>query len=111
MCLGVPLQVREVISPATVRCTPAGAPDVPREVNTGLLEQPPAAGDWLLVHVDVAIRTLDPEEARQIADALRAVEAAARGESFEHLLADLIDREPQLPEHLRPADEETFRYG
>ena len=111
MCLGVPLQVREILSPAAVRCAQPGAQVLLREVNTGLLEDAPATGDWLLVHVDVAIRTLSPDEAQQIGDALRAVEAAARGESFEHLIADLIEREPQLPEHLRPADKETYDHG
>jgi hydrogenase expression/formation protein HypC len=70
-------------------------------VDVSLLEGVPAPGDWLLVHVGIAIRGLEPEEAGQIADALRAVDAAARGEPFEHLIADLIDREPQLPPHLR----------
>ena len=46
-------------------------------------------------------RRLDALEAQQIGDALRAVAAAAAGEPFEHLLADLIDREPKLPPHLR----------
>jgi hydrogenase expression/formation protein HypC len=44
---------------------------------------------------------LDALEARQIADALLAVTAAASGQPFEHLLADLIEREPELPAHLR----------
>ena len=35
-------------------------------------------------------------------DALKALDMALRGETdFDHLFADLIDREPQLPEHLR----------
>ena len=55
----------------------------------------------MLVHIDTAIRTLDAEEARQIDDALRGLEAAMRGESFDDHFADLINREPQLPEHLR----------
>ncbi len=62
-------------------------------------------GDWLLIHVDSAVRTLDAHEAQQIRNALLAVEHAINGEPFEHLLADLIDREPQLPVHLRPGGE------
>jgi hydrogenase expression/formation protein HypC len=61
-----------------------------------------APGDWVLVHVDSAIRSLEPDEARAIRDALLAVQCAAAGQPFEHLLADLIEREPQLPPHLRP---------
>ncbi len=102
MCLGVPMQVDCVLASGAARCVAADGAG-PRTVETSLLERPPAAGDWLLVHVDIAIRALEALEARQIADALLAVSAAAAGEPFEHLLADLIDREPQLPEHLRPA--------
>ncbi len=55
----------------------------------------------MLVHIDTAIRVLDAEEARLIDDALKGLEAAMRGENFDALFADLIDHEPQLPEHLR----------
>jgi hydrogenase expression/formation protein HypC len=103
MCLGVPLQVQSVPTWGVALCGPAESEDGVRRVETSLLEQPPAPGDWLLVHVNIAIRRLEAPEARQIGDALLAVTRAAAGESFEHLLADLIDREPQLPPHLRPA--------
>ena len=101
MCLGIPLQVQSVSSWGIALCGAADASDDQRSVETSLLEQPPQPGDWLLVHVNVAIRALDAGEADRISDALLAVTRAAAGETFEHLLADLIDREPQLPAHLR----------
>lgn len=58
-------------------------------------------GAWLLVHIDSAVQVLQPDEARLIEDALKGLEAAMRGESIDHLFADLVDREPELPEHLR----------
>jgi hydrogenase expression/formation protein HypC len=58
-------------------------------------------GTQVLVHIDTAIRVLDAQEARLIHDALSGLDAALRGENFDRLFADLIDREPQLPEHLR----------
>jgi hydrogenase expression/formation protein HypC len=100
MCLGVPLQLRSFRAPGLALCAPADRPGEQRLVETALLGQPPQPGDWLLVHVNVAIRALTPEEAGQISDALLAVTAAANGQPFEHLLADLINREPQLPPHL-----------
>lgn len=100
MCLGIPLQLRTFQAPGLALCAPAGRPGELRPVETALLAQPPQPGDWLLVHVNVAIRALAPEEAGQISDALLAVTAAANGQPFEHLLADLINREPQLPPHL-----------
>lgn len=89
-------------SGAAMCADPAG-PGSARSVETLLLDAVPAPGDWLLVHVDMAIRPLSALEASRIGDALQAVTAAAAGAPFEHLLADLIDREPQLPPHLRAA--------
>ncbi len=112
MCLGIPLQVRTVPVPGTALCTARGQPDALRQVNTALLDDTLQPGDWLLAHVDIAIRALEPEEAQLIDDALAAVTAAADGQPFEHLIADLVDREPQLPEHLRtPNPEDIAHHG
>lgn len=101
MCVGVPMLVTDILPSGAAHCLPYGEPGVAHTVEASLLDTPPAVNDWLLVHVDVAIRALEPTEAQQIGDALRAVEAAAAGQPFEHLLADLIEREPELPPHLR----------
>lgn len=63
--------------------------------------QPP--GTWLLVFIDSAREVIDNQRAAQVDAALDALEAAMRGESFEHFIADLVEREPQLPEFLRNA--------
>jgi len=101
MCLGVPMRVQSSLPSGAAVCLSMEPGAQPCAVETALLDDLPAAGDWLLVHVGVAVRALAAEEARQIGDALRAVAAAAAGEPFEHLLADLIEREPELPAHLR----------
>ena len=111
MCLGIPLQVQSLMPSGAALCAAAGADLVVQTVETSLLDHPPRPGDWLLVHVDVAVRALAPAEARQIGDALQAVAAAAAGEPFEHLLADLVDREPELPPHLRAQGEGEVRRG
>lgn len=103
MCLGIPLKVQSVPSWGVALCGPTENGGDQRRVETSLLEHAPRPGDWLLVHVNIAIRAIEALEAGQISDALLAVSRAATGDSFEHLLADLIDREPQLPAHLRPA--------
>ena len=61
----------------------------------------------MLVHLGTAVRVLDDAEADAIERALQGLEAALNGDAFEHLFHDLIDREPQLPEHLRPAPQEA----
>jgi hydrogenase expression/formation protein HypC len=101
MCVGTPLQVREFAQGDLAHCVDHAGRPYALPVQTALLEQRPAPGDWLLVHIDTAVQPLDADEALQVARALEAVSRAARGEDFEHLIADLIDREPELPPHLR----------
>jgi hydrogenase expression/formation protein HypC len=96
MCLGAPMTILEGDG-VTALCARG---DERRRVSMLLLgAQPP--GTFVLAHIDTAVRVLDAEEARLIDDALQGLEAALRGEKFETHFADLIDREPQLPEHLR----------
>ena len=97
MCLGMPMRVRAVVGEAADCLSKDGSA---RMVSLALVG-PQAIGAWVLVHIQTAIRVLDEAEAEQIHQALQAVEAVTRGESIDHLFADLIDREPQLPEHLR----------
>jgi hydrogenase expression/formation protein HypC len=62
----------------------------------------PAPGDWLLVFHGVAREALSEQRARDIASALDALDAALAGETdLDRHFADLVNREPQLPEHLR----------
>lgn len=57
---------------------------------------------WLLVFLDTAREVISAEKAGQINDALEAMRLAMQGETdIDHLFADLVDREPELPEHLR----------
>jgi hydrogenase expression/formation protein HypC len=101
MCVGVPMQVVSVAD-GTALCR---VDDELRTVSTLLLGGACREGDHVLVHASAAIRIIDAREAQQVGDALRAVVAAAEGRAFEHLLADLIDREPELPAHLRAASQ------
>jgi len=73
-----------------------------RLVSVLLLDRPPV-GAQVLVFIDNAVRRLDAEEAQQIDNAIDGLAAACNGEDFDHLFADLINREPELPEHLRQA--------
>ena len=60
-------------------------------------------GTWLLQHLGIAREVIDRERAFAIAAALDSLEAAATGVTdFDAYFADLVGREPQLPEHLRP---------
>jgi hydrogenase expression/formation protein HypC len=76
MCLGIPAQLV---------AGDAGHPDlaivdmggVPRVINTGLLDDPPRPGDWVLVHMGFALSAMTAEEAR---DALAALGAEREAE-------------------------------
>ncbi len=96
MCLGVPMTVLET-NGVSALCERRGER---RQVSVMLLDHPPV-GAQLLVFIDTAIRLLDADEALQIDNAIDGLQAACSGQDFDHLFADLIDREPELPAHLR----------
>ncbi|GLS35212.1 hydrogenase expression/formation protein HupF [Mesorhizobium tianshanense] len=99
MCVGVPFQVVEC-SGGIALCT--GRSGTRRLDMTLVGDQP--AGTWILAFLDTARETVTAETARLIADAIEATERALAGDTdLDHLFADLVGREPQLPEHLRPA--------
>ena len=96
MCVGVPLQVIAADDHAARCIGPNG-----EEVISLALIGAVSPGDHVLAHLGSAIRVVDADEAKQIRDALGALEAAMAGQPFDHLIADLIEREPQLPPHLQ----------
>ena len=100
MCIGIPMQVMEV---GFGRALCRGTNGDERWIDT-LLVGDPAPGSWLLVFIDAAREVIDEARAMQVRDALLAVDMAMRGETqVDHLFADLINREPQLPDFLKPA--------
>jgi hydrogenase expression/formation protein HypC len=73
MCLGIPGEVVEVLSdrPDLAMVDVSG---VRRAINIGLLtEDPPKAGEWVLVHVGFALSKIDESEARSALDFLESL--------------------------------------
>jgi len=101
MCIGVPMQLvsREGL---LARCvTPSSAVTADETVDLSLVGEC-EPGTWLLVFLGAAREVLDEATALHMLDALSALQRVAAGDnSFDHLFADLVDREPELPEHLR----------
>jgi len=96
MCVGIPMRIVHGDDIGAL-CERRGDT---RRISLLLIgAQPP--GTYVLTHLDSAIRVLDEAEARLIDDALDGLARAVEGETFEHLFADLVNREPELPEHLR----------
>lgn len=98
MCVGMPMQVVDAAG-SFAWCEGRGER---RRVDL-TLTGPQPAGTWVLSFLDVAREVLTPDRAQRIDQALDALQAVLRGEPapIETLFADLIGREPQLPEHLR----------
>lgn len=97
MCIGVPHRLLSVDGLNALGERRGG---VCFDVDLSLVGPQPV-GAWVLVHLGAARSVLSEVEARQIDDALAAAEAVQRGESIDHLFADLIGREPTLPDHLK----------
>lgn len=107
MCIGIPMQVIETQG-QVARCTGRNGE---AQIDL-LLVGEVAPGDWLLTHLGSARERIDAERAGQIGDALDALDAVLAGGDTEQAMTlafgDLIDREPQLPPHLRKnANQET----
>jgi hydrogenase assembly chaperone HypC/HupF len=76
MCLGLVGQITGLVEdrPDVALVDIAG---VRRPVNVGLLEGPPAAGSWVLVHMGFALQTLTDEEAAESLKTLDSYSAEA----------------------------------
>ncbi|MCC6609039.1 MAG: HypC/HybG/HupF family hydrogenase formation chaperone [Burkholderiales bacterium] len=97
MCIGVPMQVVEA-GDGHAWCDGRGG----RSRIDLAIVGPQPAGTWVLVFQGAARRVMSAEEAGQTNAALDALAAAIEGErDFGPYFADLVEREPRLPEHLR----------
>lgn len=96
MCFGIPMRVLRVDGLSAL-CEGHGRRE---QVDLSLIGRV-EINTQVLVHLGNAYRALSDDEAAGITNAISAVAAAANGQPFEHLIADLTDREPQLPPHLQ----------
>jgi hydrogenase assembly chaperone HypC/HupF len=98
MCIGIPMQVIEVENEMFVICDGRNGR---KRINTMLINAV-QKGDWLLTFLDSAREAIDAERAALINSALEGLERVEAGQdNFEECFADLINREPQLPDFLR----------
>ena len=97
MCIGVPMRIVSVDDGVAI----AERRGV-RERIDAMLIKAPEPGSWILVFQGSAVRGMSADEARATESALQALEAALAGETeLERFFADLVDREPELPAHLK----------
>ena len=103
MCLAVPMQVLRMEGTAAVCESRNGL----ERLDT-LLTGPLMPGQWVLGFLGAAREGIDAERAGQVAAALQALESLLHADGGADALvragfADLVEREPQLPDFLRPA--------
>jgi hydrogenase expression/formation protein HypC len=99
MCLGIPMQVMEAAGESAAWCMGRDG----RALIDMALVGPQPPGTWLLTFVGAAREVMAAEAAARTDAALDALAAILRGEdaAIDHAFADLVSREPQLPEHLQ----------
>lgn len=94
MCIGIPMQVVET-GDGYAWCEGMAQR---RLIDTLLVGNQPV-GTWLLVFLEAAREVLTATDAARITDAVMAVNRVMQGEAgIDHLFADLLDREPPLPD-------------
>ncbi len=100
MCIAIPMRVVSAEGLAA-ECVCEGKT---RRVRTALLGEV-APGEMLLVFRDEAIRRMDEAEAAEVNAALTALSGVMAGDDSEETIRqgfpDLVDAEPELPEHLK----------
>jgi len=106
MCMGIPMEIIEVDGSTAVcrSCLCDSSLDFEAQlekIDLSLVGSVPKGG-YVLTFIGRATEILDSASAQRITNALKAVDLARHGQSFDHLLGDLINREPELPSHLRP---------
>ncbi len=97
MCIGVPMQVIES-SALSALCEADGK----QERIDMMLVGEQAPGTWILNFLGAAREVMTAEHAANVRQALTAMSDIMQGKNeVEHLFADLIAREPELPPHLQ----------
>ncbi|WP_136678661.1 HypC/HybG/HupF family hydrogenase formation chaperone [Neptunomonas sp. XY-337] len=98
MCIGIPMQI-QAVDELSARCT---ADATEQQVDLSLVGIQPV-GTWVLVFLGAAREVISADRAQQVTQALDAMQQVAQGntDGLDALFADLTNREPMLPEHLR----------
>lgn len=99
MCVAIPMQV--IRSSETMAwCLDRNGAEV--AIDT-LMTGPVVPGQWLLTFLGGAREVVSTEDAKRISDALDGLQSALDGDlqGVDAAFADLIGREPQLPDFLR----------
>ena len=79
MCLGIPGRVLELLPGFEGQLALVDVAGAQRRVNVGMLEDPPQAGQWVLIHVGFAVAAVDEAEAARAMAGLELMGRPAGG--------------------------------
>jgi hydrogenase expression/formation protein HypC len=65
MCLGIPGRMVEMVPGYGDQLALVEVAGAVRKVNIGLLDEPPPPGQWVLIHMGMAVELTDAEGAEQ----------------------------------------------
>lgn len=99
MCIGEPMRI-ESVGGLVAQCRDRHG-DL-QTIDLLLVGEQPV-GTWLLVFLNAARDVIDEARARMVREALEAITAVMGGAplDIERAFADLVGREPQLPDFLK----------
>jgi hydrogenase assembly chaperone HypC/HupF len=78
MCLGIPGRVVEMIGGHGEQLAMVDVVGVQRSINVGLLDEAPAPGEWILIHMGFAMEVIDADEAEEAINGLELMGRARR---------------------------------
>ncbi|MEV0776521.1 carbamoyltransferase HypF [Streptomyces sp. NPDC050428] len=80
MCLGIPGRVVEIVEGYADQLALVDVEGARRRINVGMLDAPPAAGDWVLLHMGFAMEIIDEAKAAEALSGLEMMGSGAREE-------------------------------
>lgn len=106
MCVGIPMCLLAIDGIAGK----AEQAEGPVMIDLSLVPEA-AVGDWVLNFLGTAHAILPEDEAQKILTALGALSSLMQGGSIGDAFADLDARQPELPPHLRAAQNAGLSQG
>lgn len=106
MCVGIPMQLLAIDGIAG-RAEHEGEPTL---IDLSLVPEA-RAGDWVLNFLGTAHSVLPEDEALKVLAALGALSSLMQGGDIGDAFADIEARQPELPPHLRAAQDAGHSQG
>jgi hydrogenase maturation protein HypF len=84
MCLGIPGRVVEVLDGNAGQLALIDVQGAQRNINIGMLDEPPAAGEWVLIHMGFALELIDESKADEALAGLELMGQSREEASTDH---------------------------